>query len=258
VDDYSAWIITIVFIVAILIILFLFFSPSKQPLYKQPKRKSELRYKKAGDRFAAGKSSKGRRVSKDVKFIELDEEDVIPEDYDEDEEMIKLKDREEKESEEDVEDVEDVDDIDDDSIYEVKRRRSKNRGKRRKKPVGLFAGLFSGGSRARNKYTIKKKQRDRNTRNKEKIRDEMRKKSRTKSDRSISKKEIKDNDEDVAVVQVIGEGGLDEDEYYSDDEAKEFEEKESSRSKRKQKPRGKDRDKYDDMSWEYSQLIGIR
>jgi hypothetical protein len=267
VDDYSAWIITIVFVIAILIILFLFFSPTKQPSYRSPKRRSDLRYKKTGDSFASGKSrsekAKYKRVSGDVKFIELEEEDVIPDDYGLDEDEVEAVDSDDEEEDMDI-------DSDFDSkrrVREDRDRVSRVRGKRSKKPPGLFSSLLLGGSRSgKKRYTIKKRQRDRPTRSKDRdrLKNDLRKKSKAKSGRSLSKKEMGDTDEDaeddVAVVQVIGEGELDEhdeDGYYEDDKTEEPDElEEEIKYKRKQKPKNKSKDR--DMSWEYSQLIGIR
>jgi subtilase family serine protease len=222
--DYSSWIILLIFVVGILIIVFLFFSPDKQP---------RSRYKKRSSKSKKDKKRSSPPIRKSVKFIELDSEEAS-----------------EEESEEDEDDEKEIEDLE-----ESKASGEKNRTKGKvRKTSGIgnrlskgFNALFSAGpgrisesgkTKVMKKTSIPKKE------PKEKIEP-----SKTSKPMEVEELKIKSTitDEEIAEVQVIGEGEV-------EDEDWELANKEDEK-KKKLKGKGKSEGS---QSWEYSHLIGIR
>jgi subtilase family serine protease len=281
VDDNLAWIFLILIVVAILIIVFIYAIPPKQASKrkrgpgKRVRSRSSYDYDRRKSRKPIDRSPE-RRVKKsgDIKFIVLDEEDIFEDDSKEIKESDRSDDKNIIEDSEDYDYDWDEDEEDDDYRKSVgsrsrKMRSGENiRGKKKKRP-GLFGALFSGFGRVqpkrkRARYSEKPSRKrpvnfdeeddsDEDIEPQKPIKRDI-PRSKRSSDGQLTKKG--DRSEGVEVIG-IGESELDDDFYYEDEDVDEDYEETRSRSKHKGKSKPKE-PKEKDMSWEYSQLIGIR
>ncbi len=216
--DYSAWIILLIFIIGILIIIFLVLSPDKHPKRKKGSRRVGEKTKRDSTKELLAKAGK-----KEVKFIELSEEDIVTD-----------------ESEEEFEEVESIDEEKDISKHKSKKGRSKRGG------FGIFGSLFT-------KFGGKGKKRS--------IAEPTTSPTQAKIDklkRTEKTSDTDDSEEDIAMVEVVGEGALEEEDE-DEEEVEGYEEEEEKVRELKEKPKSRGKGKSEsDLGWEYQQMIGIR
>jgi hypothetical protein len=218
--DYSSWIILLMFVIGILIIVFLFLSPDKQPISRYKKRSSKPKKDKKST------SSQGR---KPVKFIQLDTEEELEEDEDDEKE---------------IEEVEDGRASSEKDIIKGKDRKTRGIGDRLSKGFSSLLSVGSGRTSESRKTKEMKKTSTQKKESKEKI--EPSKPSKPVEVEELKKESIT-TDEEIAEVQVIGDGDVEDEDW----------ELASEEDEKKKKLKGKGKSE-GSQSWEYSHLIGIR